>query len=99
VLSNTNESHWQYCCRTFGILPDAFDLTVLSFEVHSMKPDSGIYMAAAERAGVEPSRIFFVDDRIENVEAARQLGFDAVQYTSAVALGQALRARGVECNY
>jgi HAD superfamily hydrolase (TIGR01509 family) len=99
VLSNTNESHWQYCCRAFGIIPDAFELTVLSYEVHSMKPDAQIYLAAADRAGVEPKQIFFVDDRRENVEAARELGFDAVQYTSAVELGWALRERGVMSNY
>jgi FMN phosphatase YigB (HAD superfamily) len=43
--------------------------------------------------GVAPEEIFFTDDRLENVEAARQAGFDAVQFVSVAELREQLRVR------
>ena len=99
ILSNTNPSHWNYCTRHFGVLPDTFDTVVLSYEVGAMKPDPTIYRVAADRAEVAPESIFFVDDREENVVGARTFGFDAVLFTSASELADDLRARGIRCNY
>ena len=108
LLSNTNPSHWEYCANQnywgnshgsrFGTIPAAFEITVLSYEVHLLKPDLEIYRLAAQRAEVSPEAIFFTDDLIENVEAARQVGFDAVLYTGTVELYRQLRQRGVRCN-
>ena len=44
-------------------------------------------------------QIFFVDDRPENVDGARQAGFDAVLYEGATHLAKALRRRGLTFNY
>jgi len=99
VLSNTNPSHWNYCTRHFGVVPDAFDTVVLSYEVGVMKPDPTIFRVAAERAAVAPEAIFFVDDRQENVAGARACGFDAVLFTSARELASDLSVRGIRCNY
>lgn len=96
VLSNTCEAHWQFCRnRRFPILAQFFQVTALSYELRSMKPEPAIYAAAARLAGVEPAEVFFVDDRAEHVAGARQAGFDAVLFTGAVALRDALTARGV----
>ncbi|WP_182908183.1 HAD family hydrolase [Microbispora sp. H13382] len=54
------------------------------------KPDPRIYEIAAERAGVPAGRCLFVDDRAENVEAARALGMTAVLFTGAPGLETAL---------
>ena len=100
LLSNTCESHWEYCSNgRYGILRDAFEHHVLSFRVHAMKPDARIYAVAVEMAGLHPQDVFFVDDTSENVEAARQFGLDAVRYTSVPELVQELSRRGVTFNY
>ncbi len=44
-----------------------------------MKPDPRIYAAAEAAAGVAPSRILFLDDRAENVQAAIDRGWQAAQ--------------------
>ncbi|QZY19936.1 HAD-IA family hydrolase [Streptomyces decoyicus] len=44
------------------------------------KPGREIYEVAAERAGVVIDRCLFVDDRLENVEAAVALGMIGVHY-------------------
>ena len=55
--------------------------------------------AAAEMAGCQPQEIFFADDIPGHVAGARAVGFDAVQFTSAAALAEDLRARGIQFNY
>ncbi len=100
LLSNTNEMHWNYFTDgRYGMIPDIFDHCVLSFQVHSMKPDRMIFDEAARRAGVPSSEIFYVDDIQMHVEGARAAGFDAVQYTTTSKLVDDLHERGVHFNY
>nr|WP_323373033.1 HAD-IA family hydrolase [Streptomyces alkaliterrae] len=54
------------------------------------KPDRRIYRLAAERAGVPEERCLFVDDRLENVEAAVACGMRGVHYRQAEDLRGAL---------
>ncbi len=95
ILSNTCENHWEHCRRRFPILNQAFDVFALSYQVGSMKPDSAIFLAAAERAGVAPQEIFFTDDIEGHVAGARAVGFDAVQFVSVAQLATDLHARGL----
>lgn len=59
---------------------DLFDDVVNSAEVGLAKPDPLIYTLALDRLGVLAPEAVFVDDRLENVEAARQVGMYAIQY-------------------
>jgi putative hydrolase of the HAD superfamily len=68
-----------------------FDDVVCSAEVGMAKPEAGIYTLAAERLGLEPGECVFVDDLDTNVEAARQLGMQAVLFR--VDKGDDLRAQ------
>lgn len=96
VLSNTCEAHWQYCRRTYASTMQLFELSCLSYEVKSLKPDPAIYERAIELANVPANEIFFFDDRPENVAGALMAGIDAVLFTSAAQLKHDLRQRGVE---
>ncbi len=100
LLSNTNIWHWQFVSDgRYRMIPEGFDVVALSFELHAMKPEVEIYTRAAELAGYAPQEIFYVDDLADNVVAAREAGFDAVQYTSTRDLACELRKRGVRMNY
>jgi FMN phosphatase YigB (HAD superfamily) len=78
VLSNTCAAHWNWIRRQrWPIAQIEFDATVLSYEVLSMKPDSGVYEAAEQAAGVLPHQLLFLDDKAENVAAARRRGWNA----------------------
>lgn len=60
--------------------PGFFDRThqnFFSYELGLHKPDERIYRAVLERLGAAPENCFFLDDRPENVEGARDLGIDA----------------------
>ena len=100
ILSNTCGPHWHYCSKgRYGIIGKMFDKFALSYEIGTCKPDTRIYNAAAEMAGVASEEIFFTDDIPSHVAAAREAGWDAVQYTTVPALADELSKRGVRSNY
>ncbi|MFB6440815.1 HAD family hydrolase [Streptomyces sp. NPDC056411] len=61
-------------------LADFADHVVSSARVGVAKPDRKIYEIAAKQAGVAMNRCLFVDDRLENIEAAAGLGMTGVHY-------------------
>ncbi len=99
ILSNTCETHWEYCRREYRFLSEEFGVHALSYKIGAVKPDAAIFLAAAELAGHRPEEIFFVDDIAGHVAGARAAGFDAVQFTSAEALANDLRVREIRFNY
>lgn len=96
VLSNTCDAHWDFVTTgLLGPLLPRFEILALSYELGAMKPDPAIYRHAARLAGVEPREILFIDDREDNIAAAYDFGFDAIQYTSVPALESELARRGL----
>lgn len=75
VLSNTLPS----IDRTLEALglADLVDVAVATCTVGVHKPEAGAFLHAADALGLRPDEILFVDDKHENVEAARALGMQA----------------------
>lgn len=73
LLSNAIDGARREESRRCGFDTLTDDL-VYSHEAHLAKPDPAIYRLACERLGVEPAQTVFVDDRLENVAAAVDLG-------------------------
>ncbi|MCX4827594.1 HAD-IA family hydrolase [Streptomyces sp. NBC_01016] len=71
-------------------LADLADHVVNSARVGVAKPEREIYEIAAERAQAPVQRCLFVDDRIENVEAAVALGMSGVHYLGPAGLRTAV---------
>ena len=75
-------------------MPDAMEAGVLrkhpwlagfnhltwSHRLRTAKPDPAIYRHAADGLGVSPFNILFLDDKLENIEAARNCGMQTIQY-------------------
>lgn len=53
-----------------------------SHRLRIAKPDERIYQHAIRAIAHPPHATLFIDDRIENIEAARALGLQAIHYTS-----------------
>ena len=64
----------------------------MSCEVSVCKPDPRIYELCLSRLGVEPGEALFIDDRVENIEAAAALGLQTVHFTGDHLLAE-IRAR------
>lgn len=96
LLSNSCQPHWDHLCTCdYALLPHAFSVLVVSHKVSIAKPKKDIYKHAQQAANTPADRIFFCDDLIANVDAARDAGWDAVQFTSAHQLIRDLNDRGV----
>ncbi len=67
----------------------------MSGTVGLIKPDPAIYLLLIERHAVDVRHSMFVDDSLRNVEAAAELGFDAIHFQSSEQLGEELRRRGL----
>ena len=96
ILSNTSATDWQFVTSgRFPFLVDYFQAYALSFEALSMKPERRIYEYAAEIVEASPEKVFFTDDKPENVAGARAAGFDALTFVGTNDLREELRRRGV----
>lgn len=62
---------------------DAFHVAVFSCEVGLAKPDPSIYNLVLRLCSTEPEEAIFVDDFVENIEAANQLGIHGVLFKNA----------------
>jgi putative hydrolase of the HAD superfamily len=60
-----------------------FDAVVISGEVGLRKPEPAIYALAAERLGLPPQQIVFVDDLGTNVRGAVEAGMVGVRHVDA----------------
>lgn len=80
MLSNLPPAMGAELRATHGLL-DNFDQITFSFELGLVKPQAEIYLHCCRELGVAPVNALFLDDRIENVEGARQAGLRAEVYT------------------
>jgi putative hydrolase of the HAD superfamily len=78
VLTNFELPSVHLTLRHAGIEPAWFDALLSSAAIGARKPDPRAYLATADALGLPPSECAFVDDLIENVQAARSLGMYAV---------------------
>lgn len=94
LLSNTNESHWNFLESNFQVSRHFQDL-VLSFEVGMMKPQAEIYLHAVEKTGESAENCVFIDDLAINIEAAEKIGLRTIHFQSAEDMVMKLREMGV----
>jgi putative hydrolase of the HAD superfamily len=94
ILSNAWNDARENFTRLFG-LDRAFDQMIISAEEGVTKPDPRAYRLAAERLGVQPEEVVFVDDFIENVNGARAVGMRAIHYRPGLDVRAALASLGV----
>jgi putative hydrolase of the HAD superfamily len=85
MISNLNESHFEFLKKKMGIF-NIFDRLILSYEVGFRKPHPEIYKVALDFAKTVPSRMFYVDDRKDLVEAAGRLGIKGITFSDEEAL-------------
>jgi 2-haloacid dehalogenase len=71
---------------------DWFDMILVSGEVKLVKPDPRIYDVLLERIGRKPEECLFIDDSLNNIASADQLGFKTIHYKSPERLEEELRS-------
>jgi putative hydrolase of the HAD superfamily len=79
ILSNIGDAMEIGILQRFPWLGQ-FTHHTFSHRLRIAKPDERIYRHAIAAIAVSPQEALFIDDRIENVDAARALGIHAIQY-------------------
>jgi HAD superfamily hydrolase (TIGR01509 family) len=77
-LSNTNDRHWRTMMEkpAYAALRD-LDHRFASHELKVMKPAEGAYRMVERGTGFTGKQILFFDDKPENIDAARAVGWNA----------------------
>lgn len=95
LLSNIGDLHWDHLAASYSV--DRIGHGALpSFRAGVMKPDTAIYAQAERKFGLKPAATVFVDDRAQNIEAARARGWHGIVHRNFNDTRQALLRLGVE---
>lgn len=76
LLSNTNEITINYFKTHFPFINE-FDGWIFSYQHRAMKPDEKIYRILENHSGYCGEKIVYIDDVLENVQAAQTIGWRA----------------------
>lgn len=70
-----------------------FDGIQISAEIHQAKPDPAFYVSLLNRFELDPQSCLMIDDRIDNITGASQVGIDGIVYDQDLSQ---LRSRLIE---
>ncbi len=80
LLSNYPESFFQLHAKNRFDFMDLVDGAVISYELKCIKPDKRIYEHLLKKYALKPEESVFLDDRLVNVCAARELSMQAIHF-------------------
>lgn len=81
-LISDDSSEWSKYLRNKFDINKFFNAIAISGDVKIKKPDIRIYNYVLERLGCSANKCTYVDDRVENVEAAESIGMKAILFNS-----------------
>ncbi|MCD4664059.1 MAG: HAD family phosphatase [Bacteroidales bacterium] len=89
VLSNTNEIHYKHYISKFreefnSEFESLFEKAYWSFQIGKRKPDKNIYEFVIEHSGLIPAETLFIDDSLQNIEPANEIGIVGLYLESEV---------------
>ncbi len=95
ILSNMGDSVLESIEASFDWIAD-FDVLIWSYQHNLAKPERAIYELLLDKLGTAPEETLFLDDKIENIEAARALGIQGLVFTNVDQLRQDLITAGLD---
>ena len=95
ILSNFSEKAYRECGEKMSFVEEA-DGAIISYKEKMIKPDREIYELIIDRYSLIPEECVFLDDRADNIEAARQMGMHGIVFTTREAALKELDKMGVK---
>ena len=93
-LSNYSRKAYDECGGSLAFMP-YMDGGIVSFQVGLTKPDPRVYQLFLERYGLRADECLFIDDTAENISAAQEMGFSALEFKNYEELLAELARYGV----
>jgi len=78
ILSNINEIHVQYVEQLAQWPKDLFVKKYYSNEIHLAKPHKECYEYVINDSKIDPQETLYIDDRADNAETGRKMGFNTI---------------------
>ncbi|MDJ0627834.1 MAG: HAD family phosphatase [Rhodobacter sp.] len=94
ALSNFGHRTFVMSEEVYPILTE-FDRRFISGQLGLMKPDPAIYARVETETGIAPERLFFIDDRQDNIDAAAARGWQVHLFTGEAGLAERLVEEGL----
>lgn len=91
VLSNTIAIYSRTQKRLGISKENGFDPILYSWKVEMLKPNKEIFELAVKGLQAKPEEIIFIDDKLEHVQAARQVGMRAILFENTESVIAQLR--------
>lgn len=92
IISNLSKDSYDYLQKSYRLF-DALDGRVLSFEEKIGKPDPRMFERLCARYALAPAACLFLDDQPANIQAAKQLGMQAIHVVDTLAAVKEAKAR------
>ncbi|MEM3177938.1 MAG: HAD family phosphatase [Candidatus Micrarchaeaceae archaeon] len=93
IFSNIDKSRWKHVAGMRWIT--FMDYRFASCYIGLTKPMKAAYLRVSEKMGLEPSEVFFTDDKPENVAGARESGMHSFLFKNASKLLAELHQFGI----
>jgi FMN phosphatase YigB (HAD superfamily) len=91
LFSNTSALHFEHLASRYPFLA-YFDAHFLSYQIGWMKPDARAYEAVEQGVRPKGARLLYIDDKLENIQAGEQRGWQVIHHVDAAATIAQLRA-------
>jgi HAD superfamily hydrolase (TIGR01509 family) len=95
TLNNESRELNEYRLDNFK-LRCLFDYFICSGYIHEMKPKPGIFESAIDISGFPAEQALFIDDKLENCDAAAALGMNTIYFESPSQLCENLTNYGID---
>lgn len=102
ILSNTNDIHISYVHNMLKEEHGLEDFSSLvhqvyySHEINLRKPDTDIYQHVLNNASYLPEETLFLDDNLENIEGAQEVGIQTIHVTNPKFIPTLLDNEGIQ---
>ncbi|MBO8140460.1 MAG: HAD family phosphatase [Thermosipho sp. (in: Bacteria)] len=90
VLSNFSKNTFQKVFEKYDFFK-YFDGMVISSHVREIKPYEKIYQILIKKYKVKPGESLYIDDKIENIETGKKLGFKTIHLEMPLKLEEKLK--------
>ena len=95
VLLSDNVKEWiDYVLKTNEDLK-IFDYMFFSYELESIKEDNITFVKVLDKLNAMPEETFFIDDLITNINVAKSVGIEGIQFTNAKKLEEDLISKKI----
>lgn len=95
ILSNMGDAVMESISGSFSWIAD-FDIPIWSYRHRMAKPEPAIYELLLTKLGTAPEKTLFLDDKLENIEVARQFGIVGLQFSTVEQLRRDLVSCGLD---